>query len=122
MLSRLHMQVFAPGATLAHICAGNAQMRKWGFANVQWAKFVSQNSPAVHRFDCCEDGRWTIQGDAGHKTIFLCLLVLGAYHDNHYPRECRHTVVNDQNQINVNKSLFREECQREECGDGAQEH
>ena len=55
-LSRLHMHGFAGGATLAHLCAGNAQMRKWGSANVQWVKFVSQNSPAVHRFDCCEDG------------------------------------------------------------------
>ena len=89
---------------MAHLCAGNAQMRKRGSANVQWAKFVSQNSFAVHRLDCLEDGGWTIKGDARHKTIFLCLLVLGTYRDTHYPRECRRIVVSDQNQINVNQS------------------
>ena len=68
---------------------------------MQWLKFVSQNSPAVHRFDCCEDAGWTIQGDARHKTIFLCLLVLGAHHDTHYPKECCHIVVNHTNQLNV---------------------
>ena len=93
---------------------------------MQWPKFVSQNSPAVHRFDCCEDGGWTLQCDARHKTIFHGLLVLGAYHDTHYPKECHHIVVNHKSQLNVNHPLFKEERQRGESlecarGDGAHE-
>ena len=82
----MHMHGIAGGATLAHLCAGNAQMHKWEFANVQWAKYLSQNSLAVHRYDCCKDGGCTIQGHAMHKTMLLCHSVLGAYHGTHYPK------------------------------------